>query len=151
MVSLGSIFEKLNEHDIKLFTYKIGEPKALTMEMAGKYAIFVDEQGFETLPELNAAMIHELGHCATGATHHVSSPFDLVAKHENTANRWAFENYIPFEELNAAVLGGLREPWQLADWFGLPQAYIEKAIFYYTQTKQMKFGHPEEKGGWVLG
>lgn len=140
MVTLGKIFTQLEEENIKIYPYPIGEPKALTLEMQGKYAVFVDERGFSTIHDLNGALVHELGHCVTGATHHVCSPFNLVAKNEERANRWAFENYVPFEQLNEAVLAGLRTPWQLADWFQLPQPFIEGAVHYYNEVLQLKFG-----------
>ncbi len=139
MVTLGQIYKDLDEQKIALYPYEIGGPKALTMEMLGRYAIFFDWRMFTTLAEINQALVHEIGHCATGATHRVYSRYDLVEKHEYKANRFAIERYLPWEEIEDAMQHGLTEPWQLADWFGLPQQFIEKALFHYINTRQHPF------------
>lgn len=79
--------------------------------------------------------MHEIGHCATGCTHKVSSQLDLIAKHEYKANRWAIEKYVPFEQLNLAMSNGYTEIWQLSEYFDLSEEFIKKAISYYTISR----------------
>lgn len=108
--------------------------------MGGQYAIFVDQSKFPTARGMKGAIAHEVGHCATGCTHIVSSPLDLVAKHEFKANRWAIERYLSFDVMNDAMEHGYVEPWALADYFDLPEDFIVKAISYYTVNQGKKFG-----------
>lgn len=89
---------------------------------------------------MKGALAHEVGHCATGCTHKVSSSLDLVEKHEYTANRWAIERYLPFDAMNDAMEHGYVEPWALAEYFDLPENFILKAIRYYTIYRGQKFG-----------
>ncbi len=77
---------------------------------------------------MKSAIAHEVGHCATGCTHKVSSPLDLVEKHEFKANRWAIERYLPFEAMNDAMEHGYVETWALADYFDLSEDFIVMAI-----------------------
>ena len=113
--------------------------------MGGEYAIFLDFNQFSDVSQYREALGHEIGHCATGCTHAVSSPWDLVEKHEYKADRWAFEHYLPPEELQAAMDAGLTEPWQLAEWYGFPEQYVRRALEYWTQRRGVRFRRREDE------
>ena len=119
--------------------YSIGFAGAATIEMGGQYGIFVDFEKLGGLAEYKAALAHELGHCATGCTHRVSSPHDLICRHEYKADRWAIQRYLPFEALQQAIWDGCAEPWQLAERFGVPEKTIRRALHYYTQARGRRF------------
>lgn len=119
--------------------YDIGFTDAATLEVNKKYAIFLDTACFSSLPNFKEALAHEIGHCATGCTHRTSSPLDLLAKHEYKANRWAIERYLPFDALREAIQEGYTETWDLAEYFDVPENFIQKAIRYYTEARGMKF------------
>lgn len=140
MVDLSTIYSDLEVREIKLFTQDIGFADAATIEADGKYGIFLDLSCFESIPKYKTMLIHELGHCATGCTQQVSSPLDLIEKHEYKANKWAIEQYVPFEELQAAIRQGNTERWQLAEYFDIQDAFIEKALDYYFSARQRKIG-----------
>lgn len=139
MVSLGDIYDALREEDARLYVYDIGFAPAATMELGGKYAVFYDPSAVRTTRALKECLAHECGHCATGATHRAASPWDLVEKHEYKANRWAIERFLPYGALCEAMRGGLAEPWQLAEWFDLPQRFIERALAYYRDARGLRF------------
>ena len=119
-MELSVLYRDAQTLDARIYPYNIGFAGAATVEVAGRYGIFVDFDRLGSLQEFKAALAHELGHCATGCTHRVSSPYDLVCRHEYKANRWAIQRYLPFEELQNAVSAGYTEPWQLAEYFQLP-------------------------------
>jgi len=139
MAVLSEMYSDLNIRNIKLITCDIGFADAATIEMNGLYGIFLDLSCFATIKTYRQTLAHEIGHCATGCTHKVSSPLDLVQKHEYKANRWAIEKYIPFEELNNAISSGYTETWQLAEYFDFPDSFMKSAIEYYTVIKERKF------------
>lgn len=138
MVELSTIYNDLETMDIKLFMQDIGFADAATIEIEDKYGIFLDLSCFESISKYKTMLIHELGHCATGCTHKVSSFLDLIEKHEYKADRWAIEQYIPFENLVSAMQAGYTEKWELADFFGVSDGFIEKALKYYFVSKQRK-------------
>ena len=144
MVSLAEIYEALRAEDVRLYVYNIGFAPAATIEQDGKYAVFYDPASVLTTAALKECLAHECGHCATGATHRVASPWDLVEKHEYKANRWAIERFLPYAALCKAMEGGLREPWELAEWFDLPQPFLERALAYYRDARGLPFA---PKGG----
>ena len=138
MVELSAMYKDIENRGIQLFTQDIGFADAATIEIDGEYGIFLDLSCFETIPKYKGILAHELGHCATGCTQKVSSPLDLIEKHEYKANRWAIERYIPFEALKTAMENGYSERWQLAEYFDLPEPFIEKTLDYYLVVKQRK-------------
>lgn len=138
MVDLSAIYNDLELQDIKLFTQDIGFADAATIESDGCYGIFLDLSCFDSIPRYKEILAHEIGHCATGCTHKVSSPLDLIEKHEYKANRWAIERYIPFEELQSAMKNGYSDRWQLAEYFDMPEPFIQKALDYYFSACQRK-------------
>lgn len=86
----------------------------------------------DTMQEEYSLMLHESGHYATGTTHEVCSPWDLVEKHEYSADKWAVEHAVTPEALDDAVAAGYTEIWQLADYFGVTEDFMRKAVCWYT-------------------
>lgn len=142
MSSLQTVYQDVRSLDVSLIPYSIGFTDAATIEMDGRYAIFLDFDQFETMADYTAALAHEVGHCATGATHAVRSPYELVAQHENRANRWHYERYLPFSYLSDLMHQGYTEPWQLAEITGWPEQTIRAAMHYYTQCRGLNFNCP---------
>lgn len=136
MVELSAIYSEIEEQGIALFTQDIGFADAATIEINGRYGIFLDLSCFDSIPKYKAMLAHELGHCATGCTQKVSSPLDLIEKHEYKANKWAVEQYIPFDVLSAALKDGYTERWQLAEYFDMPEQFIQVALDYHINAKQ---------------
>lgn len=135
MDKLISLYQELSAQGITFYTWDLDGGKAATLEVNGRYAIFMDVDHIHTTAEERVILAHEGGHAVTGATHRLSSPFDLIAKHEYQANKWAFKKLLPPEELDQAVRAGYTEPWQLADYFQLPESFVVRAIAYYRMLQ----------------
>lgn len=134
----SQLYQQLEAQKIFLYVREIGFSEAAAIEYRGRYAIFLDPDCFRSLRNVKAVLAHEIGHCATGCTHRLSSPLDLIGRHEYKANRWAFENCLPFPALQKAVREGFREPWELAEYFDLPEEFIRRAVSYYTGPRALK-------------
>ena len=117
--------------------YPVGELGAATIEMNGRYAVFIDDEQFGTAADELCALAHECGHVHTGATHAVASPYDLIERHEYRADRWAIHQLLPPERLQKAMGSG-GECWQLAEELGLPQHFICKAIDLYRAEGRLQ-------------
>lgn len=140
MTELSTLYNDLEQRHIRLFTEDIGFIDAATIEINGQYGIFLDLSCFRTMKNYKECLAHEIGHCATGCTHKVSSVLDLIAKHEYKANRWAIEHYVPFDQLQIAFSQGYTEKWQLSEFFDLPEAFINMALNYYFVVREKKIG-----------
>ena len=54
-------------------------------------------------------------------------------KYENRANKWAYKKLVPQDELAEACLQGYREPWELAEYFGVTEDFLRGALKYYQE------------------
>lgn len=139
MKHLLEVYVELHDAGVKLynqrFSFSNEETKAVTIETGGTYGIFINGERIATRAEEAVTVAHEAGHCMTGSTHALSSPYDLVQRHEVRANRWAYKKLVPEDELNAAVKQGITEPWELAEYFGVTEAFIKGAVAWYQQEQ----------------
>lgn len=135
MTHLFEIYNELHKDGAFVFdkrlSFEMGECAAAAIVVNGVYGIFLDTEKLSTNAEESVAVAHEAGHIMTGSTHQLSSPYDLIAQHENRANKWAIRKLVPEEELDYAVRLGYREKWELAEFFNVTEEFMELAISYY--------------------
>ena len=75
---------------------------------------------------------HELGHCLTGSFYNIYAAADLRSRHENRADKWAIRRLIPISDLDDAIAAGHTELWDLAEYFGVTETFLKKAICLYV-------------------
>ncbi len=138
MENLNNLKQWLHDRDILLFDrhlpFSNENTKATTIHLTSTdtWGVFMDLGRIKTSAELKSVLLHECGHCATGTTHAVSSPFDLVTRHEYKADKWAVKRALSADELDQAVADGYTELWSLAEHFGVTEDFMRKAVCWYT-------------------
>ena len=135
MNTLERLCNEYAEKNIKIYH---DETEPVTISYGERYAVFMDFFEINGTANLNWSLGHELGHCATGATHRVGSPFELIQKHEYKANRYFFTRYIPPCQFEDAFKRGITEKWEIAEWFELPEEFIIKAWTFYLDNNLLK-------------
>ena len=101
-------------------------------------AIAINVDKIETESAEKFVLGHELGHCMTGSFYRINS-LETRDRMETRANRWAIRNLLPWPELQEAIGAGIAEPWELAEYFNLPEPFIKDAIEYYINICGKKF------------
>ena len=139
MFELSDFYGYCQKNQIDVIPYCGCPQPGATIRDREQYAIFLDFTKILSTRLLKGICYHELGHAATGALHKVNSPYELVERSEYRANRWSAEHYLPAKELREAFQNGFAEPWQLAEYFDLPQQDIEKALHYWTVCRGIDF------------
>ncbi len=139
MFELSDFYSHCRQHDIDVIPFAGCPAAGATVRDAGCYAIFLDFSKICSTRLLRGVCVHELGHAATGALHKVSSPYELAERSEYRANRWAAEHYLTEEEFRDAFAAGVRESWELAEYFDLPEADVKNALTYWTERRGVKF------------
>lgn len=139
MENLTNLYKWLDREGVFLFDRKIPfikkDSKAATIRLKPPFeawGIFLDKKRLQTATEEKSALLHECGHYATGTTHEVSSPYDLVEKHEYKADKWAVQKALTAEELDDAVAEGHTDIWDLAEHFGVTEEFMRKAVCWYV-------------------
>lgn len=77
------------------------------------------------------ALAHELGHCEYGGFYNRYSKYDIRAKAERRADKWAFAKLVPYGQLMQAVRHGVTEVLDLAELFDVSCEFMQRAIAYY--------------------
>ncbi len=116
-----------NNIDVDYFPFK----GLISMSAPGMIAINTDK--LETVAEETVHLSHELGHCMTGSFYRIDT-LETRGRMEERANRWAYKTVLPLSELQEALRSGITQAWELAEYFDLPQKFIEKALYYYRDA-----------------
>lgn len=139
MFELSDFYGYCQKNQVDVIPYSGCPQPGATIRDHGDYAIFLDFTKIASTRLLRGICYHELGHAATGALHKVESPYELVERSEYRANRWAAQHYLTEAEFREAFSCGITEPWQLAEYFDLPQRDIESALTYWTVSRGVDF------------
>lgn len=139
MFELSDFYGYCQENKVDVIPYCGCPQPGATIRDQEDYAIFLDFSKIPSTRLLRGVCYHELGHAATGALHKVNSPYELVERSEYRANRWAAQHYLTVEEFREAFSYGYTEPWQLSEYFDLPQREIENALKYWTVSRGVDF------------
>lgn len=140
MFELANFYDYCKSNQVDVIPYcGIPHPGA-TIRDGAVYAVFLDFSQIRSARLLRGVCCHEQGHIATGALHKVDSPYELVERSEYRANRYVARTYLTREDFMEAFAAGYRELWQLAEYFDLPEADIQKAYTYWAERQQVDFG-----------
>lgn len=127
-----TLYEYADAHGIAVTWFDFDRATSLSVSLPdGSCCIALDPWKLGTVAEETVCLAHELGHCETGSFYTPCSPLALRSRMENRADRWAVEHLISPEALEAAFRAGCTEAWQLAEHFGVTEAFIRKAVSLY--------------------
>ena len=139
MFEIADFYEYCRTHHVDVIPYD-GIPKpGATIRDAGFYAVFLDFTKISSTRLLRGVCCHELAHVATGALHKVDSPYELAERSEYRAIRWMAERYLTEQAFREAFSAGYTELWQLSEYFDMPEADIQKAMEYWTVSRNIDF------------
>ena len=127
------LYQEANNRDIPIIILDVPENGSMCIQTESRCYIGMDYDVVEEEADRRVHLAHELGHCATGSFYNRWAARDIRQRHELHADKWAIEKLIPREELEAAVASGFREPWELAEYFGVTEPFIRKAVCWYKQ------------------
>lgn len=133
MKSVLSLYQCAEKQNIEVLSFSLPETSSMSiMTDNGSCYIGIDDSKRSDEATERVHLAHELGHCVTGAFYNRHSTADLRQKQENRADKWAIRKLIPIKKLDAAVADGHTELWDLAEYFGVTEDYMRKAVCLYT-------------------
>ena len=129
MLPVAELYADCGQLNIQVLECPLPENGSISiMDETGRCHIGMDGSVLDNGALERVHLGHEVGHCATGSFYNRYSPYDLRRKHENRADRWAIGRIIPVEQLDEAVARGCTEIWELAEWFGVTEQFMQKAV-----------------------
>ena len=105
------------------------ETPSLSLQTNKRCYIAIDQR--LNVQQEREALAHELGHCEYGGFYNRYSRYDIRAKAERRADKWAFARLVPYGRLMQAVRHGITEVWELAELFDVSCEFMHRAIAYY--------------------
>ena len=119
--------------DIPVYYGELPLTQSLSVCANGKSYIAIDPEQVASSADGRVKIAHELGHCKTGSFYTRYSKADVLEKHEYRADKWAVHRLMPLAELEEAVRRGYTEPWQLAEYFDVTEAFVHRALDLYAR------------------
>ncbi len=126
-MTLFEIYSFAEHENIDIDYFKMHENISLSVPNA----VAIDRRKLKTTAEEITCLCHELGHCMTGSFYNSHSLYDLRAKHEYRADKWAAYAALPYDNLVTAIEIGYTEVWQLAEYFNVTENFIRRTIYIY--------------------
>ena len=105
------------------------ETPSLSLQTNKRCYIAIDQR--LNVQQEREALAHELGHCEYGGFYNRYSRYEIRAKAERRADKWAFARLVPYGRLMQAVRHGVTEVWDLAELFDVSCEFMQRAIAYY--------------------
>ena len=96
--------------------------------------IGMDVDKLEDSAQETVCLAHEMGHCLTGSFYTTDSDTALRRRCEERADRWAIRRLVPLEALKHALARGMTQPHELAEYFGVPEPFLQKCVQYYKEA-----------------
>ena len=135
MTDLIGLYDYAKQHAVGVYWFTMDRAESLSfMDSDGDCYIAMDPWHLGTLAEEKTKLAHELGHCETGSFYNRYAARDIRQKYENRANKWAYKKLVPQDELAEACLQGYREPWELAEYFGVTEFFLHNALEFYRNS-----------------
>ncbi len=133
MMPLPTLYHLAQQQNIPIFRFPMEKNGSMSlMEPDGRCYIGMDEGVLDGSVRERMHLSHELGHCLTGSFYNIYSNADCRQRHENQADRWAIHTLIPVDRLDEAIALGYTELWELAEYFGVSETLMRKAVCLYV-------------------
>ncbi len=131
-MEIKKIYKIANDNNVSVSFFSLPKSKALSICCAdGSCHIAIDPCRITSEADEKVKLCHELGHCVTGSFYCEDNYCDVYARHEYRANKWAFKQLIPLDELIAVLDRGMVTVWELSEHFGVTEGFMRKAYEYY--------------------
>lgn len=126
------LFQEAQDADIPVMWLDIPENGSMCIQTDRRCYIGMDRGVHQNEADERVHLAHELGHCITGAFYNRWAARDVRQKHEHRADKWAIQRMIPADELDLAVADGYTDIASLAEYFGVTEDFMRKAVCWYT-------------------
>ena len=130
---LNEVYKDFEKENITVLPFRFQHLKSVSL--GDEKVVGIDRSKIDGCAEEYTILIHEKGHFDSGAFYTASSPYLLKEQAERRADRAAILRYIPLEELRECLAAGMVEIWDLAEYFGVTEAFMRKCVEYYRDTE----------------
>lgn len=133
MIQVPELYAQAKQENIAVLRYPMNRCGSMSVMLPdGACYVGMDDTVLDGGTRERVHLSHELGHCITGSFYNIYAAADLRQRHENRADKWAVRRLIPVDQLDDAIAAGHTELWDLAEYFGVTETLLKKAICLYV-------------------
>lgn len=125
------LYHKIEKENIHYLNHSLLFTRGAIAHHDNLTAIVVDDKQVKSQISENTVLMQELGHYMAGAYYHTNSPYELIEKMEHKADKKAWEEFFPYEEIKKLMKKGLTTATQLAEYYNVEAPYMAKCLNYY--------------------
>ncbi len=130
------VYEDLDALEVDVAEVPLKNNVAISLE---DNFIALDPSRCRTEQTRCTVLAHEAGHFISGAFYPLQCPYAIRQQAEYRAFAASVHRYLSADEIAKAFQDGCTEAWQLAEYFGLEEEYIKKALHYWTECRGVDF------------
>lgn len=131
-MELNRLYDLAEKENIRIYDYNISDVLGMFINVASINAITLNK-GLTSYQE-KSTLAEELGHYYYDATYPVNTTdISLISKQEYRAKKWAYNILIPAQDLISAFKNGIDNISDLANYFEVPEQFMEECISYYKE------------------
>ena len=130
-MDITELYKKMEQENIHYITHDLSSTSAMIAHYEDITVIVVDEKKIKGQVEENTVLIQELGHYMADAYYRTNSSYELIEKMEQKADKKAWEEFFPYEEIKTLMKKGYITVTQLAEYYGVEASYMARCINYY--------------------
>lgn len=127
----SDLYYKIEKEDIYYINHKLLFTRGAIAHCNNINAIIVDDTQVKSQISENTVLIQELGHYMAGAYYRTNSPYELIEKMEHKADKKAWEEFFPYEEIKKLMKQGLTTATELAEYYHVEASYMARCLNYY--------------------
>ena len=131
-MTVEDVYNKIQENNIRIFPFGLQNIKSVSIETNNKYGIFMNYNEIENSDDEFCIATHEYGHCMSGSTHPLNSPFDIISRHEYRADRKSVLDFLPIDRIKSAIKDGCRSAYEFSEYLEVPEQFVITAFQHYT-------------------
>lgn len=131
--SLESVLSDLESLDVVVTESPTQQSACVALERGR--LIGIRSEKFAISTEKCEALMHEKMHFKYGLFYHPYSPYALKEQTEYRANKHMILEHIPIDELLARIEDNRGALWELAEYFGVTEPFMQKALEFYKKSK----------------
>lgn len=127
----SDLYDKMEKEKIHYINHQLLFTRGAIAHCDDLTAIVVDDKQVKSQVSENTVLLEELGHYMAGAYYRTNSPYELIEKMEHKADKKAWEEFFPYEEIKELMKKGLTTVTELAEYYNVEAPYMARCLNYY--------------------
>lgn len=129
-MTLEELYSSIPE-DTDIDYYIFNNCESLSAPVGDRFIIAIDPTKIKSTADEKLKVAHESEHCKSGTFYSPSTPYIVRRQCEVKTEHRTIKTLVPLDELKTALANGITEPWELAEYFGVPEPFLRQATAFY--------------------